>query len=326
MPLPDPLCLAGAEQATLDPDGRQQLGVPLRGGQTLAEQLLSCRTKTFGELPRHVSVGQYDDAPLRLLAFALAVHAVHGSHRVVHHLALERRHRGQSLRLAAGGDAGGCGGAEGCQLHPTPGPIAGHVAHQAATYARSLLDRQSGEVLECLQGGTPFPDEDVQTLAHDRYGRPAALDVEIQIAVEVENVQQFLEVVRGVFPLLLEVAHVRLAADGRRRRRLIRLYGVGLVGRLNGVGRQLGAGRIGRVGHRSGAPEDGSACRTVGLHQPNADVTGTGSQPEPTKGGLATAAAARTTFAPTLLRTGSRGGSSWRCLRRLHAAGAVTAV
>src|SRR5690606_6335903 len=85
--------------------------------------------------------GLHHDTPLRFLPLALARHAVHGRHRVMDDLALERAHRLQLDPLPGFAHRLGGGAAELPKLLPASGPPTGDVEHQPAPDSGLLLDR-----------------------------------------------------------------------------------------------------------------------------------------------------------------------------------------
>ena len=96
VPIPDPRRLPRARRAPVRPRW-------WRGARRSAGRAATARRTGAGSRRHRARSGTAEDDDLapRLLALALARHALHPGHRVVHDLALERRHRPQPHRLAA---------------------------------------------------------------------------------------------------------------------------------------------------------------------------------------------------------------------------------
>ena len=88
--------------------------------------------------------------------------------------------------------------AEGGQLVAAAPAPARDVQHQPAALARLLVDRQAGQLLQRVQNLALPADELGQIAAAvDADDRAVALHVEVDVAVEIEQVQQLLEIVAG---------------------------------------------------------------------------------------------------------------------------------
>src|SRR5690242_15590869 len=135
------------------------------------------------------SGGKDDDTPLGLVALRLAAHALDGSDRVVHNLTLERRHRGETLRTPAFAHSSGRRFTQRCQFAPTTRTVAADVEHEPATCPGLLMNSQPGELLQRVEHLTVRADELVQLGAHDRHDGSVSLDVEVEIAVHVADVE-----------------------------------------------------------------------------------------------------------------------------------------
>ena len=83
-------------------------------------------------------------------------------------------------------------------------PVVRHVQHQPRPLAGLPVDRQPGQLLQRLQHLAVLTDEVVQLRADDRHRGPVAVDVHVDVAVEIGDVQQLLEVVGGDVALRLQ--------------------------------------------------------------------------------------------------------------------------
>ena len=81
-------------------------------------------------------------------------------------------------------------------------PVTAHVEHQPAAHAGALLHRQPGQLLQRVERLTLRADQRLQPVADDRHDGAIVLDVEIDVAVVVDDVEQPLEVVGGDVALL----------------------------------------------------------------------------------------------------------------------------
>ena len=126
----------------------------------------------------------------------------------MHDLPLERRHGGEGLRLAGTGDLLGHLLPVVGELGAAPGPVATDVEHEPGPVSGLPVHGEPGEFLECLQDRTVVADQLLQRRADDRYDRPVSLDVHVDVAVKVGDVQQAFHVVRGDIALELKVAQL----------------------------------------------------------------------------------------------------------------------
>src|SRR5690606_31161983 len=143
----------------------------------------------------HVAVG--------LLALGLAAQAGRRD-GAVDDLPLERGHRLQRPGLAALGHLRrGVRADPGERLAPALA-VAADVQHQPAAVPGPPVHREPGQLLQRLQDFAVLTDQLVQSGAdHGDHG-PVALDVHVDVAVEVGDVQQALDVVRGDVALVLQ--------------------------------------------------------------------------------------------------------------------------
>ena len=116
---------------------------------------------------------------------------------VVHDLALERRHGREPHPLPGLGAALGGAGADRGELGLAGGAPAADVEHEPRPHARLAHDREAGQLLHRLEHLPVLADEGVQAVADDRDDGPLALDVHVDVAVDVGDVEQPLEVVAG---------------------------------------------------------------------------------------------------------------------------------
>src|SRR4051812_13617791 len=164
-------------------------------------------TESSGAASEELNSGLREDhhAALRVLALALARDAGDRRHRVVHDLALERAHRLQPHPLAALQDRLRRRAAELAQLLAAVRAPARDVQHQPAARSRLLLDREPRQLLQRLEDRAAGAYELLEVLAAvDAHDRAAGLDVQVDVAVVVEQIEQPLEVVTGDVALLHE--------------------------------------------------------------------------------------------------------------------------
>ena len=84
-------------------------------------------------------------------------------------------------------------------------PEAGDVQHQPRPITRLAVDRQPGQLLESVEHLAVATHQLLQVRPHDRDRGTVALDVDVQVAVEIGDVEQLLEIVGGNVAFLLEV-------------------------------------------------------------------------------------------------------------------------
>src|SRR6478752_6444076 len=149
---------------------------------------------------RRRSGRQDDDVAVRLDALGLG-HEPGGRDLVVDDLALEGRHRLERGLLARGLDLLDRRLGEVDEGGATLGPVAGDVEHEAAALTGLDLDREARQLLESLEHLAPGPDETARHASvlgvDDRDGGAVAVDVHVDVTVEVGDVEQRLEEVGG---------------------------------------------------------------------------------------------------------------------------------
>src|ERR1700722_3970163 len=166
-----------------------------------------------------LSAKQNNDAARRLHALALTVHTVDGRHGVVHDLALELRHRRDLFPLPGLQHAARHLVAQCSQLLAAPPPPAADIEHQPTALTGLLMDGQPRQFLERVEHLPLASDQLGQVIpAVDAYHRAVALDVEIDVPVEVQQIQQLFEVVAG--DLAFDHQPILQVTLGRRRRSL----------------------------------------------------------------------------------------------------------
>jgi len=80
----------------------------------------------------------------------------------------------------------------------------GDVEHQTASLTCLAIDREAGELLECLENLAVLADQVVQMAADDLDRRAITFDVHVDVSVKISDVEQSFEEVRGDIALLLE--------------------------------------------------------------------------------------------------------------------------
>src|SRR4051794_21338996 len=168
-----------------------------------------------------------DHAPRRLDALGLTGESGLGDD-VVDDLALEGVHGLEAHRLAGPADLGHGTGRNVLQGAPTVGAITRDVEHQAAALTRPSLHRQPRQLLQRLEHLTVPADEAAQltipaALGQDRDGGTPVLDVDVDVAVQIDDVEELLEVVRRDLALLLQPL---------QRRPALRPLGLVVLGRV----------------------------------------------------------------------------------------------
>src|SRR5580765_2606365 len=174
---------------------------------------------------KHSSDRQDNDKAAGLDAIGLGVETG-GQHLVVDDLPLESAHGLKRLLLAAALDGLDGGLCLGDQDGPTLGPVTGDVQDESGPLTGRGVHRQPGQLLQCVQDLAVRADETARNPAlvgvDDRDRGPVAVDVDIQVAVEVANVKKGLQEVSGDLPFLLEQVSGRSPAGpaGRGSRAL----------------------------------------------------------------------------------------------------------
>ena len=123
-------------------------------------------------------------------------------------LPLERRHGGQALWLTRARDLLGYGFPVVGKLGAAPGPVTADVEHQPGPVAGLPVHGEPGQLLQRLQDRAVVADQFVQRGADDRHDGPVTLDIHVDVAVQVRDVQQAFHVVRGDIALELEIAQL----------------------------------------------------------------------------------------------------------------------
>ena len=202
-----PRCSAGAgprsappravPAARAQPVRRQQVGVALRLLEFAGRRATRRRDAGRPAAAPEGSSGEDDDAALRLLALALAVHAVHRSHGIVDDLALERA---SSARAARPGRTPGPRRGTSARVRVSSAAPRGADAPPMSSISRlrtPVCCWTARRVSSCSASSVVavLADQDLEPIADDRHDRAVALDVQVEVAVEVEDVEQSLEVV-----------------------------------------------------------------------------------------------------------------------------------
>ena len=91
------------------------------------------------------------------------------------------------------------------ELAATRGAEAGDVQHEAAALAGLPGDREPGELLEGIQDLAVGSDEIIEVTPDDGDHRAIALDVHVDVPVEIGDVQQRLQVVGRDIALALKL-------------------------------------------------------------------------------------------------------------------------
>src|SRR6266699_3185406 len=164
-----------------------------------------------------------DHSPVRVDALGLAAQAGRRD-GIVHYLPLERVHRAECLRLAGPLNLLRGAGTELAEIGPATSAVAADVEHQPGPPAGLPVHRQPGQFLQRVENLAAVADH-----------------VHVDVAVEIGDIEQPLDVVGRYLALELEVRDARL---GRLvSRRLVSARDV--VARLDGI---LGASGLGASG------------------------------------------------------------------------------
>ena len=144
-------------------------------------------------------------------------------------LALERIHGPEPLRLPGAADLLGRVLTRSGKLGPAALAITSDVQHHPRPVSRAWHG-QARELLEGLENLAPSPDKLLKRRADYGHHRPVALDVHVDVAVQVCDVEQALDVVGRDLAFLLQLSYrcgaVLIAI--RRPRLAIHLVGVGI--------------------------------------------------------------------------------------------------
>ena len=122
------------------------------------------------------------------------------------------------------------------EFDPPASPVAAHVKHDPGAGPRLPVHREAGQFLQRLQDLTMRADEFLQSRTDHGHEGPVALDIHVDVAIEVRHVQQALDIVGGYLALLLEIRQVHLSGglSGLGRRGIFLVGLIFLVVRLVG--------------------------------------------------------------------------------------------
>ena len=126
-------------------------------------------------------------------------------------LALEGVHGVELDGLTGGAHAGDSLARDVPQLFLALGAEAGNVEHEARALAGLGLDGQAGQFLERVQDLAILADEALESLGivgDDLDGCATVLDVDLDVAVKVSDVEQFFQVVGGEFAFFIEAGEL----------------------------------------------------------------------------------------------------------------------
>src|SRR6266567_8776401 len=178
-----------------------------------------------------------DHSPVRVDALGLAAQAGRRD-GIVHYLPLERVHRAECLRLAGPLNLLRGAGTELAEIGPATSAVAADVEHQPGPPAGLPVHRQPGQFLQRVENLAAVADQFVERGPDDGDDRAVAVHVHVDVAVEIGDIEQPLDVVGRYLALELEVRDARLA-------RLVSCRLVSardVVARLDGI---LGASGLG---------------------------------------------------------------------------------
>ena len=162
------------------------------------------RTRIVGS-PCLCSVLDDDDATLGLGAFALTHHTIDRRDGIVDDLPFKRSHRVELLALTRIPDAFSYFPTEARQALATIRAPSSDVQHQAAPVTGCLLHREASQLLQCVEHLTLATYQLRQIVtAIDAHDRAIAIDIQVDVAVEVQDVEELLEVVTGDLSLFDE--------------------------------------------------------------------------------------------------------------------------
>ena len=140
---------------------------------------------------------------LRLNTVRRAVQAC-SRNGIVHDLALERRHGSKRYRWFAAlhlldGTLG-----DGNELSTPCRPEACHVQHQATPLAGLAIDGETGQLLKGFEDLAAATNQVVEVAAHNLDGSAVTINVHVDVAIEVGDVEQLLEEIGGDVAFLFE--------------------------------------------------------------------------------------------------------------------------
>ena len=101
----------------------------------------------------------------------------------------------RAFGLAGPLDFLGGAGAKLAQVSPPPGPVAADVEHQPGPPASLPVHREPGQLLQRVQHLAAVSDQLVQGRADNGDHRTVALHVHVDVAIEVSDIEQALDVV-----------------------------------------------------------------------------------------------------------------------------------
>src|SRR5712691_2529585 len=182
-----------------------------------------------------------DHSPVRVDALGLAAQAGRRD-GIVHYLPLERVHRAECLRLAGPLNLLRGAGTELAEIGPATSAVAADVEHQPGPPAGLPVHRQPGQFLQRVENLAAVADQLVERSADDGDDRAVAVHVHVDVAVEIGDIEQPLDVVGRYLALELEVRDARLGWLVSRR--LVSARDV-VARRLDGI---LGASGLGASG------------------------------------------------------------------------------
>ena len=147
--------------------------------------------------------------PVGAFAFGLA-HESQISDGVVHDLALVGAHRSQGNCLAGFLHRSDGVFSDLLQVAGTLGTVAVDIQHQPGAVLRRGEDGEPGQLLKGLKDFAVTAHQAVQPgrflFGDDRDVRAAVADLDVDVAIDVRDVQQFLEVVRSDVAFFFEAA------------------------------------------------------------------------------------------------------------------------
>jgi hypothetical protein len=133
----------------------------------------------------------------------------------MHDLPLEGIHRRQGLSLAAAPDLLGHARTKLAQVGPALRTEATDVEHQPSPAARLPVHCEPGQLLQSVKHLAAFADELVQRRADNRDDGAIALNIHVDVAVEVSDIKQTFDVVSRYLALELQISCRRLGRPVR---------------------------------------------------------------------------------------------------------------
>src|SRR6266851_464570 len=131
--------------------------------------------------------------------------------------------------------------------------VTANVEHQPRPQTRLPVYSEPGQLLERLEYLAPRTNEFLKGRSDHRHDRPVAIDIHVDVTIQVCDVKQSLDVVSGYLPLLLEIHRIDLAGGLIPvRRHAIRRRKVAIASRGTAIPRGL----LVRTG-RAGGPQRG---------------------------------------------------------------------